>query len=101
MIESARGKDREKASTHVTKSVGDMSFAKKNPVQQYGAASHVHSLPPGAKTPAKKAVVSKKKKKKHGTDAKLQFPLLRNDDSLDDMLKDMLGEKVMVYGDLK
>ena len=55
----------------------------------------------GAKTPTRKAPVVKKKKKKAGTDAKLQFPLLRNDDSLDDMLKEMLGEKVQVYGELK
>ena len=55
----------------------------------------------GAKTPTRKAPATKKKKKKHGTDAKLQFPLLRHDDSLDDMLKEMLGEKVKVYGEMK
>ena len=56
----------------------------------YNAQASSLGIPTESKSPNKRNSI-KKKKKKQEPEAKLQFPLLRNDDTLDDMLKEMTG----------
>ena len=63
----------------------------------YNAQASSLGIPTESKSPNKRNSI-KKKKKKQDVEAKLQFPLLRNDDTLDNMLKEMTGNDVQVYG---
>ena len=76
-----------------------MTAKKADEPPNFNAISSSLGIPPTVSESPPKKSTNKKKKKKQEPEAKLQFPLLMKDDALDDLLKEMTGKNVSVYGE--